>query len=92
MVNLSIFWYCVIIRIYLLACAFFKKVVKSHSSQKVKFYNAQTPLHIHDLCNIVNTTTDLEIFPMSIMDESIEKMMHIHTKNVVYPLMENESA
>jgi hypothetical protein len=29
---------------------------------------------------------------MSIMDESIEKMMHIHTKNVVYPLMENESA
>ena len=58
----------------------------------MKFYNAQTPLHIHDLCNIVNTTTDLEIFPMSIMDESIEKMMHIHTKNVVYPLMENESA
>jgi hypothetical protein len=92
MVNLSIFWYCVIIRIYLLACAFFKKAVKSHSHQKVKFHNAQTPLHIHDLCNIVNTTTDLEIFPMSIMDESIEKMMHIHTKNVVYPLMENESA
>jgi hypothetical protein len=35
---------------------------------------------MHDLCNMVNTTRDLKIFPVSIMDESLEKMKHIHTK------------